>query len=93
MNLSAETEEEAMFDDIASMPRTVEEKRENLMPILQEILEKYQYHASPALEMVAEHLGSSTSDVYGVAAFCNQFRFNPPGKHTRSRFASERPAT
>ncbi len=81
MNLSAETEEKVMFDDIASMLRTFEEKRENLMPILQEIQEKYQYLAPPALQMVAKHLGLSSCDVYGVATFYNQFRFNPPGKH------------
>ncbi len=81
MNLSAETEEKVMFDDIASMLRTFEEKREDLMPILQEIQEKYQYLAPPALQMVAKHLGLSSCDVYGVATFYNQFRFNPPGKH------------
>ncbi|UCG64071.1 MAG: NADH-quinone oxidoreductase subunit NuoE [Deltaproteobacteria bacterium] len=81
MNLSAETEEKLMFDDIASMLRTFEEKRENLMPILQEIQEKYRYLAPPALEIVAKHLGLSSCDVYGVATFYNQFRFNPPGKH------------
>lgn len=81
MNLSAETEEKVMFDDIASMLRTFEEKRENLMPILQEIQEKYQYLAPPALQMIAKHLGLSSCDVYGVATFYNQFRFNPPGKH------------
>lgn len=81
MNLSAETEEKVMFDDIASMLRTFEEKRENLMPILQEIQEKYRYLAPPALQMVAKHFGLSSCDVYGVATFYNQFRFNPPGKH------------
>lgn len=81
MNLSAETEEKVMFDDIASMLRTFEEKRESLMPILQEIQEKYRYLAPPALQMVAKHLGLSSCDVYGVATFYNQFRFNPPGKH------------
>ena len=69
MNLSAETEEKVMFDDIASMLRTFEEKRENLMPILQEIQEKYRYLAPPALQMVAKHLGLSSCDVYGVATF------------------------
>ena len=81
MNLSAETEEKVMFDDIAAMLRTFEEKRENLMAILQEIQEKYQYLAPPALQMIAKHLGLSSCDVYGVATFYNQFRFNPPGKH------------
>ena len=81
MNPSVDTEEKAMFDDIALMLGTFEEKRENLMPILQEIQEKYHYLAPPALGMVAKHLGLSTCDVYGVATFYNQFRFNPPGKH------------
>ena len=31
--------------------------------------------------MVAKHLNMSRSEVYGVATFYNQFRFNPPGKH------------
>ena len=48
MNLSAETGEKAMFDNIASMLRIFEEKTENLMPVLEEIQEKYQYFA-PAL--------------------------------------------
>ena len=31
--------------------------------------------------MVAEHLEIAACEVYGVATFYNQFRFNPPGKH------------
>ena len=27
------------------------------------------------------HLGIPVSEVYGVATFYNQFRFNPPGRH------------
>jgi len=72
MNLSAETEEKAMFDEIASMIKGFEEKRGNPIPILQEIQEKYRYLAPPALQMVAKHLGLSICDVYGVAAFYNQ---------------------
>jgi NADH-quinone oxidoreductase subunit E len=30
---------------------------------------------------VADHLNISSSEVYGVATFYNQFRFNPPGKN------------
>jgi len=33
------------------------------------------------MNMVARHLKTTTCDVYGVATFYNQFRFNPPGKH------------
>jgi NADH-quinone oxidoreductase subunit E len=31
--------------------------------------------------MVADHLEISATEVYGVATFYNQFRFNPPGRH------------
>jgi NADH-quinone oxidoreductase subunit E len=30
---------------------------------------------------VADHLDITSSEVYGVATFYNQFRFNPPGKN------------
>jgi NADH-quinone oxidoreductase subunit E len=31
--------------------------------------------------MVAEHLEVAACEIYGVATFYNQFRFQPPGKH------------
>ena len=31
--------------------------------------------------MVARHLGITSGEVYGVATFYNQFRFQPPGRH------------
>ena len=30
---------------------------------------------------MADHLALAPSEVYGVATFYNQFRFNPPGRH------------
>jgi NADH:ubiquinone oxidoreductase subunit E len=51
MNLSPKIEEKAVFDDIASMIKTFEEKRGNRIPILQEIQEKYQYLAPSAPQM------------------------------------------
>ncbi|MCX8063588.1 MAG: NAD(P)H-dependent oxidoreductase subunit E, partial [Candidatus Hydrogenedentes bacterium] len=34
-----------------------------------------------AVERLAEYLDVSPSEVYGVASFYTQFKFNPPGKH------------
>jgi len=54
---------------------------EILIPLLQKIQETLGFLAREAMEKVAVHLGIPESEVYGVATFYNQFRFNPPGKH------------
>ena len=81
MNHTIVAEEEAMVRDVASMLTTSAKERGNLIPILQQIQEKYNYLSADVLQMVAEHLTVSSCEVYGVATFYNQFRFNPPGKH------------
>lgn len=55
--------------------------RENLIPILQEIQDLRAYLSPESIGQVAEFLGISENDVYGVATFYSQFRFNPPGRH------------
>ena len=74
-------EERAMVEEIEAMLPHFEKSRGNLIPILQSIQEKHAYLSGAAMEMVAEHLSISPSEVYGVATFYNQFRFHPPGKH------------
>ena len=55
--------------------------RQQLIPLLQQIQSKLAYLPPEALVMVAEYLDISPSEVYGVASFYNQFRFNPPGRY------------
>lgn len=74
-------EEEAMLEDIAKMLSGIGRERAKLIPILQVIQERHEYLSREAMEMVAGHLQISSSEVYGVATFYNQFRFHPPGKH------------
>ena len=81
MDHTRETEEEALLNDIASMLAVFEKERANLIPIVQMIQERHHYLSASALQMVAKYLGVSGCEVYGVAAFYNQFRFYPPGKH------------
>lgn len=76
-----ELEEKAMLDGIAGLLTNFGKQRGELIPILQLIQEGYKYLSLKALKMVAKHLNMSRSEVYGVATFYNQFRFNPPGKH------------
>ncbi|WP_084813383.1 NADH-quinone oxidoreductase subunit NuoE [Desulfogranum japonicum] len=56
-------------------------ERENLIPLLQEVQERFQFLSPEAVRAVADHLDLSENDVYGVATFYAQFRFVPPGLH------------
>lgn len=73
--------DEEVLNDIASELTRLEKKRSNVIPVLQMIQERHAYLAPEAIRMVAEHLGMAACEVYGVATFYNQFRFQPPGKH------------
>jgi len=76
-----DSEERAMVEEIETLLPRFKKNRASLIPILQSIQEKHSYLATFTLEMVANHLGISASEVYGVATFYNQFRFHPPGRH------------
>lgn len=57
-------------------------KRENLVPILQQVQDELGYLPREAMLEVAEYLKIPEVDVYGVVTFYNQFRLKPPGKHS-----------
>jgi len=60
----------------------IENKIENLIPILQQIQEEFGYLPPDAMLEVARFLNIPEIDVYSVATFYNQFRLTPPGKHS-----------
>lgn len=55
---------------------------ENLIPILQDIQERDGYLSEEAVGMLARASGISENEIYGVASFYTQFRFEPPAEHT-----------
>jgi len=57
-------------------------KRGNLIPILQKVQGELGYLPREAMLEVAQFLDTPEIDVYGVVTFYNQFRLNPPGKHS-----------
>jgi len=57
-------------------------ERGSLIPILQDIQEKFGYLSEKALEELERLMGISANEIYGVATFYTQFRFSPPGQHT-----------
>jgi len=57
-------------------------KKSNLIPILQKVQKSLGYLPREALLEIAAFLNIPAIDVYGVVTFYNQFRLNPPGKHS-----------
>ena len=55
-------------------------KREDLIPMLQEIQELTGYLSEEAIVKVGSYLGLSTTKIYGLATFYDRFRFFPAGK-------------
>lgn len=55
-------------------------KREDLIPLLQEIQEDSGYLSEESIVKVGSFLGLSTTKIYGLATFYDRFRFIPAGK-------------
>lgn len=52
------------------------------IPALQKVQETMGYLSEDSLSEVASILGMSKNEIYGVATFYAQFRFEKPGEHT-----------
>lgn len=59
-------------------------KKGATMPVLQRAQDIYGYLPEEVLIIIAEELGLSLSEIYGVASFYTQFTLNPKGEHTVS---------
>jgi NADH-quinone oxidoreductase subunit E len=55
-------------------------KREDLIPMLQEIQEQLGYLSEEAIVKVGSYLGLSTTKIYGLATFYDRFSFIPAGR-------------
>lgn len=58
-----------------------EGKRGVLVPLLQDIQAEFGYLREDVVKFVAERLGLSPAQIYGVATFYTQFYFEPRGRH------------
>ena len=81
MDLELSSEERLVLEKLKTAISELGNERSKLIPILQLIQSKLNYLPKEAINMVADHLNISASEVYGVASFYNQFRFNPPGRN------------
>jgi len=76
-----ERREAAELEGIASFLENRISSRSELIDLLQMVQKRLGYISERSISLLASHLGLSQSQVFGVASFFNQFRFNPPGKH------------
>ena len=60
------------------------EQKGALMPIMQKAQGIYGYLPIEVQKIIAEELGISLAEVYGVSTFYSQFNLNPKGKYTIS---------
>ena len=72
------TEKELVVADILGH---FDDRRANLIPLLQDIQAKFYYLPEDALRRVARKLQVPLSDVYQVATFYRCFSLKPRGKH------------
>ncbi len=56
--------------------------KSNLIAILQHVQHADGYITPEAVDRISSHLSISRSQIFGVASFYSQFKFNPPGRHS-----------
>lgn len=75
-----------MDDDVARKIDEVIARRgtsaSNCIGVLQDIQREVGYVPVEAIERVAEKTEISATQIWGVATFYTQFRFEPPGRHS-----------
>lgn len=78
---SLTAEDQAHLESLQEQIDGVAKDRGQLIPLLQMAQKIMGYLPDEALSLVADYLSITRSEVYGVASFYNQFRFNPPGRN------------
>jgi NADH-quinone oxidoreductase subunit E len=74
--------QEQLIEETRRILRGFSRKRQSLIPILQNVQGKLGYLPREAMTEIADYLEIAAIDVYGVVTFYNQFRLNPPGRHS-----------
>lgn len=70
-----------MEDKLNELLNQFDNDRNNLMPILQGIQNIYSYLPFDLLKIVSERLDMSLEEIYSVASFYSQFKFNQAAKY------------
>ena len=73
---------DAITEAVRPVLKRVKQRRGNLIPILQRVQRVLGYLPRQAMLEIAAHLDIPPVEVYEVVTFYNQFRRNPPGRHS-----------
>ncbi len=66
----------------ASVLEKFSTRRENLIPMLQEIQAVEGFLSPESIKLISDKLRISENEIHGVTTFYAQFRFTPPGEHS-----------
>jgi NADH-quinone oxidoreductase subunit E len=81
-DIKSSQERELIIQETGQILQGHKREKQNLIPILQSVQGKLGYLPREAMLAIASYLDIAAIDVYGVVTFYNQFRLNPPGKHS-----------
>ena len=81
-NTKTQTTEKNITYELQEMLNNYESERDNLIPTLHGVQEKFGYISEESIAGISRHFNISESEIYGVATFYTQFRFTRPGDHT-----------
>jgi NADH:ubiquinone oxidoreductase subunit E len=70
-----------MVEDIKEILKGHPLNQESLIPVLQQVEERFGYIPEEVIPLVAEALGVSSSQVQGVITFYSQFHTTPRGRN------------
>jgi len=76
--------DEKLKKDIMSILKKYSKEEDNLIPILNEIQEKFGYIPEMAQIKISEYLNISMAKIYGVISFYSRFTLKPKGKYAIS---------
>ncbi len=68
-------------DGLSELRREFRGERGDLIPVLQRLQERAGYLRPDHIGAISRWLRISENEIYGVATFYAQFRFQPPGRH------------
>lgn len=71
-----------MRERLASVLAPYRGRKGATIPVLQKVQEEFGYLPEEAISEIANFLGLSKNEVFGVASFYAQFRFERRGEHT-----------
>jgi NADH-quinone oxidoreductase E subunit len=69
-------------EDLEQILAPYRQKRGVLIPVLQQVQQKYGYVPRGAVEIIANELDIAPVDIYGLLTFYAQFYMEPRGRHT-----------